>query len=144
MAINEFREVVITATPAEVMSVLMDLESLPQWSALHDKVEILERDEQGRPSKSRQTVKVIGFRDEQLIDYSFQDDSVSWTLLSAKQLRAQQVRYTLTREGDSTRLRLELEVELAAPVPGVFVRKATSWLIQAATEGVRKRVLEVS
>lgn len=144
MAITESREVVIAASPTEVMDVLLDLEALPSWSALHDEVEILERDDQGLPSKVRQTVKVLGASDEHLMSYRFHDDGLSWTLLSGNYLRAQEGRYTLTPEGDATRLRLELMVDLSAPVPGFLVRRGTNWLMQSATGGVRKRVLEVA
>ena len=143
MAITESREVVIAASPAEILDVLLDLESLPTWSALHDKVEIVERDDQGRPSKVRQTVKVLGSTDVQLIEYRFHEDGLSWNLLSGNYLRAQQGRYTLTPDGDSTRLRLDLTVDLSVPVPGFLVRKGTNWLMQSATGGVRRRVLEV-
>ncbi|OBK16378.1 SRPBCC family protein [Mycobacterium asiaticum] len=143
MAITDSREVVIAATPAEVLTVLLDLESLPEWSALHDKIEILQRDEQGRPRQCRQTVKVMGATDEQLVEYFLHDDGLSWNLLSAKQLRSQRGRYTLTPEGDSTRVLLELAVDLVPPVPGFLVRKATQWLMRAATDGLRQRVLDV-
>jgi hypothetical protein len=143
MAITDSREVVIAATPDEIMDVLLDLESLPEWSALHEEIEILERDEQGRPSKCRQTVKVMGSTDEQVLDYCMHDDGLSWNLLSAKQLRAQRGRYTLTPDGDCTKVRLNLTVDLFAPVPGFLVRRAAKWLMQSATDGLRKRVLEV-
>lgn len=143
MAITESREVVIDATPDEIMDVLLDLESLTEWSSVHQKVEILERDEQGRPSKSRQTVKLVGVSDEQVLDYSVHDDGVSWTLVSAKQQRAQEGRYTLTPEGDSTRVHFELTVDLSAPVPGFLVKRGAKGLMETATDGLRKRVLEV-
>ena len=50
----------------------------------HQKVEILERDDQGRPSKSRQVVKTVGVSGEQVLAYTILDDGVSWTLVSAK------------------------------------------------------------
>jgi hypothetical protein len=87
MAITETREVLIDATPDEIMDVLFDLESLTEWSSFHKKVEILERDEDGHPSKSRQSVKIVGVNDEQVLDYSVHDDGVRWTLVSAKGLR---------------------------------------------------------
>jgi hypothetical protein len=70
MAITDTREVVIEATPGEIMDVLFDLESLTEWSSFHKKVEILERDQEGHPSKSRQAVKIVGVTDEQVLDYS--------------------------------------------------------------------------
>ena len=47
MAITETRDITIEATPGEIMDVLVDLESLTEWSPTHQKVEVLERDEQG-------------------------------------------------------------------------------------------------
>jgi hypothetical protein len=143
MAITDTREVVIEATPDEIMGVLLDLESLTEWSSFHKKVEILERDEEGRPSKSRQAVKIVGVTDEQVLDYSVHDDGVSWTLVSARQQRAQEGRYRLTPEGDSTRVHFELTVDPLVPLPGFLVKRGARGLMETATEGLRKRVLEV-
>lgn len=143
MAITETREVVIEATPDQIMEVLFDLESLTEWSSAHQKVEILERDDQGHPTKSRQVVKIVGVSDEQVLDYTVHDDGVSWTLVSSKQQRAQNARYTLTPDGDATRVRFELTVDPVVPVPGFLIKKASKGLMDTATEGLRKRVLEV-
>jgi uncharacterized membrane protein len=143
MAVTESREVVIEAKPAEVMDVLFDLESLPEWSSVHQKVEILERDDEGNPRKSRQIVKLVGFTEEQVLTYTVRDDGVSWTLDHAKQQRAQEGRYTLTPQGDSTRVRFDLTVDLLMPVPGFLVRQGTKSLMDTATKGLRKRVLAV-
>ena len=120
MAVTDSREVVIEATPDEIMDVLFDVESLPEWSSAHRKVDVLERDDQGHPSKSRQVVKVVGVSDEQVLAYTVHDDGVGWTLVSAKQQRAQQARYTLTPEGDSTRVRFELMIDLNRSGPRIL------------------------
>ena len=143
MAVTDSREVVIEATPDQIMDVLFDLESLTEWSSVHRKVEVLERDDAGHPSRSRQVVKLVGVSDEQELAYEVRDDGVSWTLVSAKQQRAQDGRYTLIPEGDSTRVRFELTVDLLAPVPGFLVKRGTKSLMETATQGLRKRVLEV-
>jgi ribosome-associated toxin RatA of RatAB toxin-antitoxin module len=143
MAITESRETVIEATPDEIMDVLYDLESLPEWSSAHQEVEVLERDEQGRPTRSRQVVRIVGVNDEQILDYHMHDDGVSWTLVSSKQQRAQEGRYTLTPEGDKTRVSLELTVDPTVPLPGFLVKKGAKGLMETATDGLRKRVLAV-
>jgi ribosome-associated toxin RatA of RatAB toxin-antitoxin module len=140
MAITETRDVTIDATPDEIMSVLVDLESLTEWSSSHQKVEVLERDDQGRPSKSRQVVKVVGVSDEQVLDYTVHDDGVAWTLVSSKQQRAQQGRYTLTPNGDKTDVRFELTVDPAVPLPGFLIKRGAKGLMETATDGLRKRV----
>lgn len=143
MAVTETREVVIEATPQEILDVLTDLESLTEWSSAHQKVEVLERDDEGRPSKSRQVVKIVGVSDEQVLDYTVHDDGVSWTLESSKQQRAQSGRYTLTPDGDSTKVRFELMVDPLVPLPGFLIKKGAKGLMETATDGLRKRVKQV-
>jgi hypothetical protein len=142
MAITETREVTIEATPDEILAVLYDLESLPKWSSAHQKVEVLERDSEGHPSKSRQTVKVVGVNDEQVLNYTVQPDGVSWTLESSKQQRAQDGRYTLTPNGDSTRVRFELTVDPLVPLPGFVIKRGAKGLMETATDGLRTQVLK--
>lgn len=144
MAITETREVVIDATPDEIMDVLFDLESLPEWSSVHRKIEILERDDQGHPSRSKQVVKLVGVSEEQELAYTVHEDGVSWSLISAKQQRAQDGRYTLTPEGDSTRVRFDLTVDLLMPVPGFLVKQGAKSLLNTATKGLRDRVMELN
>ena len=143
MGVTETREVVIEATPAEIMDVLTDLETLTEWSPTHQKVEVLERDAEGRPSKSRQVVKIVGITDEQVLDYTVYDDGVGWTLVSSKQQRAQTGRYTLTPDGDSTQVRFELMVDPTVPVPGFLIRRGAKGLMETATKGLREQVLKV-
>lgn len=140
MAVTESREVVIDATPEEIMEVLFDLESLPEWSSAHQSVEVLERDDEGRPSRSRQVVKIVGVSDEQELAYTVHPDGVSWTLITAQQQKAQEGRYTLTPQGDSTKVTFDLTVDLLVPVPGFLVKRGAKGLMETATDGLRKRV----
>ena len=143
MAVTESREVVIEATPDEVLNVLYDLEALTEWSSAHQEVEVLERDDEGHPVRSRQVVKIVGVSDEQVLAYAVHPDGVSWSLVSSKQQRAQDARYTLTPDGDSTRVHFELTVDPLIPLPGFLIKKGAKGLMDTATDGLRKRVLAV-
>ena len=55
------------------------------------------------------TVKAAGLTDEQVIEYTWADDKVSWTLVSAGQLKAQDASYTLTPDGDKTKVRFDID-----------------------------------
>jgi hypothetical protein len=143
VAITETRDIVIEATPDEIMDVLVDLDSLTEWSSAHQEVEILERDDGGRPSKSRQVIKIVGVSDEQVLDYTVHDDGVSWTLVSSKQQRAQDGRYTLTPDGDATKVRFELTVDPLVPLPGFVIKRGAKGLMDTATDGLRTRVLRI-
>ncbi|OBA79113.1 cyclase [Mycobacterium sp. 1164966.3] len=144
MAVSDTREIVIEATPDEILEVLYDLEKLPEWFPTTKSVEVLERDDEGRPRLARQVVKVVGVADEQVLAYSDEDDGVSWTLVSAKGQRAQEGRYTLTPQGDSTKVHFALMIDLTIPVPGFLVKQGTKGIMDQATKGLRKRVLEVN
>jgi hypothetical protein len=143
MAVTESRQVVIEASPEDIMDVLFDLESLTEWSSAHQEVEVLERDGAGHPTVSRQVVKIVGITDEQVLNYSVHDDGVGWTLVSSKQQRAQEGRYRLTPNGDSTTVSFELTVDPTIPIPGFLIKRGAKGLMDTATDGLRRRVLAV-
>ena len=143
MAVTESREVVVEATPQEVLDVIADVESLPEWSGAHQTSEVLERDDNGRPLRAKAKVKTVGITDEQVLDYTWHDDGVSWTLVSANQQRSQEARYTLTPEGDKTRVRFDITIDPLVPLPGFVLKRATKGVMATATDGLRARVLSV-
>ena len=144
MAVKETRDVVIEATPEEILDVMLDLESLPEWSDAHLSSEILERDERGRPLRSKAKVKTpVGVTDDIVIALSYHDDGYSWTLVSSTYQRSQDARYTLIPEGDRTRVRFEITVDPIMPMPGFLLKRAAKAVIETATEGLRRQVLKV-
>src|SRR4051794_40075907 len=64
----------ITATPQEILGVMMDVEALPEWSGAHQSALVLQRDDDGRPLRSRSTMRNVGITDEQELEYSYPDD----------------------------------------------------------------------
>src|SRR5512139_402601 len=98
MATSDSREVVIEASPAEILDVIADVESAPEWSSQHQGAEVLERDSDGRPTKVRMKLKTMGISDEQVVQYTWSDNSAGWTLLKSSQLKTQTANYTLTPE----------------------------------------------
>ncbi len=143
MAINETRDIVIEASPQEIMDVIADLESLTEWSPPHQSCEVLERHKDGRPSKVKMKVKAAGITDEQVVAYTWSDNKVSWTLVSSGQQRSQDASYTLTPDGDATLVKFEISVDPVVPLPGFVLKRAVKGTIDTGTEGLRQRVLKV-
>ncbi|GBG40288.1 SRPBCC family protein [Mycobacterium montefiorense] len=143
MAINETREVVIDASPEEILDVIADLESAPEWSPPHQSVEILDRNDNGRPIKVKMKVKAAGITDEQVIEYTWGDNKVSWTLISSGQQRSQDASYTLIPDGERTKVKFQLSVDPVVPLPGFVLKRAIKGTVDTGTEGLRKRVLQV-
>ena len=143
MTITATREVVIEATREEVLAVMLDLESLPEWSSTHLTAEVLERDDARRPLCSKWKVRAAGVVDDFVIELTYYEDGYGWTLVSSKYQRSQDARYTLTPEGDSTRERFDVTVDPVVPLPGFMLRQAAKGVVSTATDGLRKRVLSV-
>jgi ribosome-associated toxin RatA of RatAB toxin-antitoxin module len=144
MAINESKEVVIEATPAEIVDVIADIESGPQWQGAQQSAEVLETNDDGRPRQVKTKVKSAGITDELVVEYhTWSDDVVSWSLVSSKQLKTQEGRYTLTPQGDKTKVRFDLTIDPSVPIPGFILKRALKGAISDATDGLRKQVLAV-
>jgi ribosome-associated toxin RatA of RatAB toxin-antitoxin module len=141
MAVRESSEIVIEAAPDEIMDVISDIESLPEWSDAHQTSEVLDRDERGRPLRAKMKVKTVGITDEEVVTYAWHHDGVSWTLESAKQQRSQDARYTLIPEGDKTRVKFDITIDPLVPLPGFLLKRVIKGVMGTATDGLRKRVL---
>ena len=143
MATSDSREVVIEASPEEILDVIADVETMPEWSSQQQSVEIVEGGDDGRPRRVKMKVKSAGISDEQVVDYTWTDDGASWTLVSAGQLKSQDAKYTLTPEGDKTRVKFELSIDPSVPIPGFILKRAIKGAMETSTDGLRKRVLKV-
>ncbi|BBZ31754.1 SRPBCC family protein [Mycolicibacterium confluentis] len=143
MAVKDSREVVIEATPQEILDVIADVEATPTWSPQFQKSEIIDTYDDGRPRQAKMTVKAAGLTDVQVIEYTWTDSSVSWTLVSAGQLKAQDATYTLTPDGDKTKVRFDMVVDPSVPIPGFLLKRTLKGGMETATDGLRKQVLKV-
>ncbi len=143
MAIKETREILIEATPEEILDVIADFEAMPKWSGPHQSAEILETGDDGRPSQVKMKVKTAGITDEQVVAYTFGDNVVSWTLVSSAQQKSQDGKYTLVPKGPGTLVKFEVSVDPNVPLPGFVLKRAVKGTMDAATQELRKRVLDV-
>ena len=144
MATSDSREVVIEASPDEILDVIADVESTPGWSSQYQSAEVLETHPDGRPRRVKMKVKAAGLTDEQVVDYTWTDSSASWTLVSAGQLKSQDATYTLTPDGAKTKVRFEITVDPSVPLPGFVLKRAMKGAMETATDGLRKQVLKVA
>lgn len=143
MAINESREIVIEASPQEILDVIADFGSLTDWSSAHQSAEVLEIGDDGLPSKVRMKVKTAGITDEQVVAYTWGENKVSWTLVSSAQQRSQDGSYELTPQGNHTKVAFRISVDPQIPLPGFVLKRVIKGTIDTATEALRKQVLKV-
>ena len=143
MAASDSREVVIEATPEEILDVIADVRNAPTWSPQYQSAEVLDTYDDGRPRRVKMKVKAAGVTDEMEVEYSFTENSGGWTLIRSGQLKAQEGRYTLTPAGDKTKVRFDLKVDPSIPIPGFILKRTLKGAMETATDGLRKQVLKV-
>ena len=143
MATSDSREVLIEATPEEILDVIADVESAPTWSPQYQSVEVLDTYDDGRPRQVKIKIKAAGLTDEQIVEYSWTANTASWTLIKAGQMKSQRAKYTLTPAGDKTKVRFEITVDPSIPLPGFLLKRTMKGGVETATDGLRKQVLKV-
>ncbi len=141
MAVRASSEVVIEAQPSAILEALADIDGVASWSPVHKEVEVLDRYPDGKPHHVQATVKIMGISDREILEYHWGDDWVVWDAAQTLQQRGQHGEYNLTPVGeDKTRVRFDLILDLAAPVPDCIVGRARQLVLDVALENLRARV----
>lgn len=143
MAANDSREVVIEATPKEILDVIADVVNASSWSPQYQSAEVLDTYDDGRPKRVKMKVKAAGLTDEMEVEYSWSANSAGWTLINSSQLKSQDAMYTLSPAGDKTKVRFDLKVDPSIPIPGFLLKRTLKGAMETATDGLRKQVLKL-
>jgi uncharacterized protein YndB with AHSA1/START domain len=142
MTVRASREVVFDAPPEAILEALADIEDVPSWSPLHKHTEVLDRHPDGRPHHVKATFRIMGITDKELLEHHWGDDWVVWDATETGQQRGQHAEYNLTPELDGkTRVRFDIILDLATPVPRFLVRRGKQMVLDIATESLRRRVM---
>ncbi|AZG46150.1 SRPBCC family protein [Gordonia insulae] len=140
MAVSAKIDFDVAAPPSVVMEVLLDIESLPDWSGPHKEAQILSTNDDGTPDQVRVVVTAAGISDEQTLSYTWTDNSCTWDLVEANQLSEQHGVYTITPKGDGTHIEFTLDVELKIKLPGLIVKRAQKMAVDTARKGLTAEV----
>ncbi|MFD4354208.1 SRPBCC family protein [Nocardia sp. NPDC058519] len=143
MADRTQRSILIDAPSQQVMAVIADLESYPEWVAAAKSVEVIERDADGRAATARFVLDAGVVKDTYVLSYTWRADgkAVAWRLLSGDLQKAQDGSYELLdRPGGGTEVVYELTVDLNIPMIGMFKRKAEKVITDTALNELKKRV----
>ncbi|MFE7746879.1 SRPBCC family protein [Nocardia sp. NPDC057455] len=143
MADRTQRSIVIEAPSQQVMSVIADLESYPEWVSAAKSVEVLKTGADGLAETARFVLDAGVVKDTYVLSYDWRADrkAVSWRLLSGELQKAQNGTYELIdRPGGGTEVVYTLTVDLNIPMIGMFKRKAEKVITDTALKELKKRV----
>jgi uncharacterized protein YndB with AHSA1/START domain len=143
MAVRATREVLFEAPPEAIMDALADVDQVPAWSSLHKRTEVVDRHPDGRPRHVKATLKIMGLTDKEVLEYNWGQNWMVWDATDTFRQRGQHGEYNLTRVGDDkTRVRFDIILDLAAPIPEFLIKRAKKIVLDVATESLRRRVME--
>ncbi len=134
----------VDAAPTQVLDVIADLGSYPEWVGGVKEVEVLARTA-GRPSRARFVVDNGPIKDTYVLDYTWKvtkagTGTVSWSLVEASVITRLDGSYELATQGTGTSVTYRLSVDVRIPMLGMLKRKAERVIIDTALKGLRKRV----
>jgi len=140
MAVQASQEIIIDAVPEVILDALADIGSVPSWSPVHKKAEVIDTYPDGRPHHVKVAIRVIGIADHEVLEYHWGPDWVVWDAKRTPQQHGQHVEYTLRREGETrTRVRFDITWNRRR-------RCRSSWSTGPARESskLRRRACETS
>ena len=136
----------IAATPGDVLDVIADFDSYPEWATEVKKVSVLTEEGDGWADQVQFTLDAGAIKDTYVLDYQWdvtEDGTgvVSWTLVEANVLKAMNGSYTLAAQGRTgTTVTYRLAVDVKIPMLGMLKRKAEKVIIDTALKELKKRV----
>lgn len=134
-------EIVIGRPPTDVMAVILDLEAYPQWADGVSKVEVLSRDDQGRPVDARMFIDAKVFELDYVLRYVHESPTrITWTLTEGSQLTRLDGSYDLTPVEEGTHVTYSLEVDLQLPLPGFMRKRGAKVIMATGLKGLRAQV----
>jgi len=138
-------QITISAQPKAIMTMIEDLDRLPQWVHPMKRIEVLERFPDQRPKRVHFWVEAPFVRDDFLLEFEWENHHrVSWRQVVGRLLREQAGSYTLTDVGEHTQVRYDLAVLMKLPIPGFIQRLATEIIMSHALTGLKAQVEQVS
>ena len=142
MAEQTSSSITVDAPPADVMAVIADFESYPEWAKGVKKAEVTAPGANGRAERVYFALDVSPIKDEYTLAYDWDGDrEVTWTLVEGNMLKALDGAYTLVDRGDgSTEVTYRLALDVSIPLIGMLKRKGEKVLIDTALRGLKQRV----
>jgi carbon monoxide dehydrogenase subunit G len=133
--------ITIDATPKEVMAVISDFESYPEWADVKG-IEIVKKDSKGRATELIMSVSQMGLSDQLHLVYKYAagDKGVSWSLKKATNLKTMEGSYDLEGGKGSTKVLYKLTMDPSIPLPGLVKRQIEKRITKNALDGLKKRV----
>ncbi len=142
MADQTESSITVAAPPEQVMAVIADFDSYPQWTGAVKDAQVLTEYDDGRAAQVRFVLDAGAIKDRYTLAYDWEDNSsVRWSLVEAEMLTSMEGSYLLADNADATTtVTYQLAVDVRVPMLGMIKRKAEKVIIDTALKELKKRV----
>jgi len=127
----------IAASLDAIWEVILDLERYPEWARDIKSVEVLSRDDQGRPQEVEFVASALGRSTHYTLgyDYSGAPDRLGWSMIKGDIQREITGGYEFTSiDADTTEVKYDVVIELVVPLPGFVKRRAEVRILNTLKE----------
>ena len=134
----------IDAPASDIMEVLVDFESYPDWTDVKA-TKVVNTDAEGKATEVWYEVSQFGITAKYTLAYDYADDDggMTWTTKSVEEgpIKDIQGEYVLEElDEDETKVTYKLEAEVDVPLPGFMKRQGAKQIVNQALSGLKKRV----
>jgi len=130
----------ISASAEEVMAVIADFDSYPDWVDSIKTAEVLTWADD-MPQTVRMVLDSGPIKDEYTMELTWPDElTARWRLVEGKLLKAMDGAYELEPLGPDTTVTYTLTVDINLPLVAMLKRTAEKTIIDNALRGLKKRV----
>jgi carbon monoxide dehydrogenase subunit G len=141
MAEQSTQSIVIDAPAADVMGVIADFPSYPEWVSAAKQVEVQATGPDGRAQRVHFVLDAGAVKDDYVLDYTWDGDrEVRWTLVQGQMQKRQEGSYTLAESGGRTEVTYRIAIDLSIPMLGMIKRRAEKVILDTALKELKKRV----
>jgi len=142
MAVECIGDVAIEAAPAACFSVAADLERWTDWARDLERVDVLERAGDGRPSRVRMVADLFGKEFDATVDFHHDKapDELRFTLVEARKLAVLEGSFRFEPEPGGTRMSYQLRMVLVKPKAARIERMVSRKIDTALSRDLRRHI----
>jgi hypothetical protein len=135
------KTIAIGALPDRILTILLDVEDWPSWQAIINKVEVLERDPQGRPSRARLIAEAGGQNAVCVLLYEYTEQyRFEYFLIEGEGVTSNDASYAIAARDDGRfDVTINMRLEADWPVPADQVDLIIDGAIGALLEGLKQK-----
>jgi uncharacterized membrane protein len=142
MAVECVGEVGIEAPPAVCFALTADLERWTEWARDLERVEVLDRNGDGRPARARMVADLFGKEFDAIVDFHHDKapDELRFTLVEARKLAGLEGAFRFEPGSGGTRLGYRLQMVLVKPKAARIERMVSRKIDTALSRDLRRHL----